>query len=177
MALTVKQVAAEIRPGRYFDGGGLVLVIKLRAGVLGKFFMLQYRSPVTGKDREKGLGSVRSVGLVEARKLASELRAKIEAGIDPLEPDPAEAAPDAPVTFEQAAQACIKKEAPGWRTPKTEQAWRSSLAMYAFPKIGAKAVGEITRQDVAEVLKPIWLEKPEMSHKLRQRIASRGFTG
>ena len=145
-----------------------MLTVRDRGGRIGKYWSLRYRSPVTGLDREVGLGSFPKVGLEAARKLAESLRNEIESGKDPLikiEPSTG----SGPATFGEVAQACIRKNAPAWKSAKTEAAWRSSISTYCKP-IENIPVGEVTRQHVASVLSDIWLQKPELSHKLRQRI-------
>ena len=49
--------------------------------------------------------------------------------------------------------------------------WGSSLARYAHPVFGATPVTEVTRQQVAAALRPIWTTKPETAKRTRQRVA------
>jgi hypothetical protein len=56
----------------------------------------------------------------------------------------------------------IENHKAAWRDGgKIAAQWESSLKTYASPIIGAKAVGRITITDVADVLRPIWLDKAE----------------
>ncbi|EDW4374419.1 site-specific integrase, partial [Salmonella enterica subsp. diarizonae] len=48
--------------------------------------------------------------------------------------------------------------------------WRSSLETYAYPVIGQKRVGEITKTDLLAILEPIWLTKNETASRVRGRI-------
>jgi len=41
------------------------------------------------------------------------------------------------------------------------------LTLYAFPLLGEKGVNEITKEDVLEVLRPIWAEKTETASRTR----------
>ena len=54
----------------------------------------------------------------------------------------------------------------------TEQQWRASLRDYVYPKIGDKAVNEITTTDVMAVLLPIWNEKRVTATRVRNRISA-----
>lgn len=48
--------------------------------------------------------------------------------------------------------------------------WRSTLETYAYPFIGQKVIGEITKVDLLTILEPIWLTKNETASRLRGRI-------
>jgi len=56
-----------------------------------------------------------------------------------------------------------------WRREHRAQ-WRSTLATYAYPKLGKLSVASITTGDVLGALRPIWTEKPETASRLRGRI-------
>src|SRR5437016_26647 len=65
MSLTIKQVASELSPGRYGDGGGLYLQV----GPSGtKSWLFRYEQ--AGRDRYMGLGSINTFNLAEARERA-----------------------------------------------------------------------------------------------------------
>ena len=55
----------------------------------------------------------------------------------------------------------LDQQRPGWRNPKHAQDWPRSLRAYAFPRIGAVPVSEVTTADVLAILTPIWHTKPE----------------
>ena len=57
-----------------------------------------------------------------------------------------------------------------WKTVAQKSSWTSSITTYAFPKIGEKLVEEITRQDILEILKPIWTNKTMTASRLRGRL-------
>ncbi len=104
--LSAKGIEALIKNGvesygAHNDGGGLVLVIDK----FGARWLFKFTSPVTSKRREMGLGTLVTVSLAIARERASEGRALIAKGLDPLiERDrvAADAIRDS-VTFEQCA--------------------------------------------------------------------------
>ncbi|MEE4537938.1 MAG: Arm DNA-binding domain-containing protein, partial [Erythrobacter sp.] len=77
-AVTVKTA----KPGRHADGGGLQLLVK-ESGARSWV----YRFMLKGKSRDIGLGPAGpgGISLADARDLATALRVKVKAGIDPLE--------------------------------------------------------------------------------------------
>ena len=71
-------------------------------------------------------------------------------------------------TFEQAARKVHAEQAPGWK-PRHAGQWASTLCEYVFPRIGAESVANLTPRHFAEVLRPIWLTKPETALRIKQR--------
>jgi len=56
------------------------------------------------------------------------------------------------------------------KNEKHRAQWGSTLQTYAMPIIGAKNVGEITPEDIKDILRPIWDTKHETASRLRGRI-------
>lgn len=180
MPATVKSA----KPGRHADGKGLYLLVKpsgARSWVL--------RIQVDGKRRDVGLGtadlSVRALArpedplipiqilhrklltLSEAREKAKLLRDAAKAGLDPvLERDRErrsipkfrDAARDAHAAVEEGLSV------------KGAKTFISSLENHAFAIIGDIRVDVLSANDVTAVLRPIWMTKPDMARKVRQRI-------
>ena len=73
-------------------------------------------------------------------------------------------------TFADAAFTVVEQKRAGWRSPVQAQAWRSSLKRYAFPRIGRRAISEVTSADVLAILTPIWHVKPVAAKAVRQRL-------
>lgn len=170
MGFTVKQVeklVREAKPATLADGDGLYLKI----GPTGASSW-QYRYQIAGKRRMMGLGSCTDVTLAQAREKATEARKDVKQGIDPLAVKSAETtAQKARVTtFQELALDYIEDHRTSWRNAKHAQQWENTLAQYAFPKIGAKAVQDVSTEDVLGVLKKIWTEKPETASRVRNRI-------
>src|SRR5262245_35694650 len=78
--LSARQIANTRRPGKLFDGAGLILRISPEGH---KTFAFQYMRG--GKSRCMGLGSVAGTSLALARELAAEARAQLARGLDPLD--------------------------------------------------------------------------------------------
>ncbi|MDR2014691.1 MAG: Arm DNA-binding domain-containing protein, partial [Azoarcus sp.] len=72
--LTHREIACFSKPGKYSDGGGLYLQITKN---LSKSWVFRYQ--INGVEHYKGLGSLHSVGLNQARKLARRARASLAA--------------------------------------------------------------------------------------------------
>lgn len=127
------------------------------------------------KKREIGLGAYPDVLPGAARDKAREVRAKLEAGIDPIaERKAAQAALVAAsrrgITFADALNRYAGEKTKEFSTERYRIQWKASVERYAVPEIGGMPVEDITMQDVLRVLQPIWSEKTETASKLRQRI-------
>lgn len=174
-ALTPLQVK-NAKAGRHADGGGLHLLVKdtgARSWV--------YRFMLKGRSRDIGLGTAGpgGISLAAARDLASALRLKVKAGIDPLDERDREAAETlaaaqaaevAGVTFKTVAEAYIAANEGSWRNAKHRQQWRNTLASYVYPVMGQLPVAEIGTAHVLKLLEPIWRDKPETASRIRGRV-------
>jgi hypothetical protein len=149
-------------PGRHADGNGLFLYVKPG----GTRSWIQ-RLVVRGRRRELGLGAVSLVSLAEAREAALANRKLARAGGDPLaEKRRVRGVP----TFAEAARRVIEQKRGGWRGPRHAHDWLRSLERYAFPRIGSRAVSEVSAADLLEILTPIWHTKAETARAVRQRV-------
>ena len=160
--LTVAEVKAKTKPGRYGDGNGLWLQVQ---GKEQKSWLLRYT--FKGRAREMGLGAVADVPLSKARELAADERAKLRMGMDPIEVrrgQGAAAQVAAGMTFREASERYIEDNRAGWLNPKHAQQWRNTLTTYAYPVIGDKACREVAVPDVEAVLRPVWAKKNETAY-------------
>jgi len=156
----------------YADGGGLYLQIS-RTGTKSWIF----RFAMEGREREMGLGPFHTIGLSDARLLATEARKLKLKGEDPIEARKAERQAkrldDArAMTFKQAADAYIKANKAGWKNAKHAAQWEATLAAYADPIFGALPVAAVDTGLVMKALEAIWTEKPETASRLRGRVES-----
>ncbi|MGI4976256.1 MAG: tyrosine-type recombinase/integrase [Janthinobacterium lividum] len=165
--LTARTVTAA-KPGMHADGGGLWL--RVQTG--GRAWLFRYKSPVTGRERLMGLGRTADVPLARARATAAEARQVVAAKRDPLTERRAAAVVQAgdQQTFQQAAEAYIESQRPGWRNPKHAEQWTSTLTQHAFPTLGKLPVGQVGTEDVMRVLEPIWTQIPETASRVRGRV-------
>jgi integrase len=121
--------------------------------------------------RSVGLGPYPEISLAAARDRARENKAKIAAGVDPIEERKAvraalAAASARNLLFTDAADKWIAAKL-SERPEKSQRAVRSTLERYAFPEIGAMTVQAISGQDVARSLQKVWTQKPDTGQKLR----------
>ena len=161
MALSATRVRALKDPGRYSDGGGLHLYIS-RAG--SKSWVL--RTTIDGRRRDIGLGGFPAVSLALAREKASEFRAAVSAGRDPLAD---RSRPPVP-TFREAARAVHEANMPRWRNAKHAGSWLQVLERHAMPALGNTPIDRIDRAEVLGVLTPIWTSRQETARRVRQRL-------
>ena len=160
--LNAKKVLAISEPGMHGDGHGLYLNI---AAGGSKSWILRVTVKGQGKRREIGLGGLEVLSLAEARQKAHGLRAEAKAGRDPIA-----SRDQRETTFEDATRQLHAALAPTFRSEKHRDQWLSGLINHAFPKIGSRDVANIQRQDVLEILNPIWVEMHPTAKRLRQRM-------
>ncbi len=167
--------ARNVMPGSRPVPHGTVPGLRLEPGAAkgeGKW-ILRYVSPVTGKRRDMGLGRYPEVGVSAAGRNGAAARDLIANGRDPInervfERGARRAAAQA-LTFEQAARAVHTEQKPGWRNAKHIDQWINTLRDYVFPIIGARKVADLKPGDFADVLRGLWLDKPETASRVKQR--------
>lgn len=175
MALITDAKARNLKPGEKPIGDGAVRGLRLEPGkAKGQAkWILRFVSPSSRKRRDMGLGAYPETGIAEARKRGTAARELLAMEIDPIEARDAdrEAAKSAAeaMTFETAARAIHAELSAGWANGKHVSQWLNTLTVYAFPQIGGRKVGELAPADFAEVLRPIWLKKPETASRIKQR--------
>jgi len=158
----VKELSA---PGRYSDGGGLLLQISPSGG---KSWLM--RIQINGRRRDIGLGELRHVSLRNARLEAAAIKKLAASGVDPLE-ERRKVEVVIP-TFETAAKMAHAELVKGWKNGKHTKQWLKTLELYAFPKLGKLKVDKIDGPLIRDVLAEIWLGVPETARRVRQRIGT-----
>lgn len=173
-ALDVKRAihsGAKDRNEWFAVGGVAGLLLQITPGQTKSWLL---RTTVGTTRRAFGLGPYPEIGLAAARERAREAKAKIEAGVDPIEERKAvraalAAARARNLTFAEAADKWIVAKLAD-RPEKSQKAVRATLTRYAFPEIGKLTVQEIAAQDVVRALNTIWTAKPDTAAKLRQYL-------
>jgi len=122
-----------------------------------------------------GLGSLKTIGLSEAREEAERCRKLLKDGKDPIETRQAERAKEAVanakiMTFNECAVACMAAHEAGWRNAQHRAQWAATLTTYAYPVIGKLPVDAIDTGLVMKILQPIWIKKNETASRLRGRM-------
>jgi integrase len=167
--------AKRLDPNSKAVADGTIPGLRLEPGSTkgrGKW-ILRFVSPVTGKRRDMGLGTYPEVGIAEARARGLAARQVIASALDPIEKREAACAAGKALaeamTFERAARALHESLKPGWKNTKHVDQWLNTLRDYVFPEIGSAGVADLGASDFAEVLRPIWLDKPETASRVKQR--------
>ena len=149
--------------GKHADGQGLWLVKRADGGS-----QWVLRISLGGKRREMGLGNCNDVSLREARELASEYRKLAKQGIDPIKFRIAEKRallkPGRSLT--KIATAAYEAKKAELKNDGTNARWFSPLQLHVLPKLGRLSVEDITQQDIAEALQPIWHQRLRRQRKL-----------
>lgn len=164
--MTALDVKRLVDPGLHAVGtvSGLCLCVKpsgARSWVL--------RTKVGDRRAELGLGGYPTVTLAGAFEGARAALAQIKAGADPVSQRRDKRA-IVEWNFKKTAVAYIATHRAAWKSPKSAQQWENSLANYAYPLIGEKAVRDIGKADVLAVIDPIWTTKNETAGRVRNRI-------
>ena len=140
------------------------------------------RITVDGKRRDVGLGGYPLVSLRTARQEAEKARRLAADGSDPIVrrgQDTAarkaalSAASEAEArTFKAVALACIKAQAPGWKSGRTADLWEASLTAHAFPTLGDMPVAAVDRAAVLRAIEAVWTSRPATARKVLRRIGT-----
>lgn len=160
-----------LQSGVHPDGGGLYLQVTAAAdGALSRSWF--YRFSRDGHERRMGLGSLRSVSIAEARKLADGARRLVSQGADPIAERDKErqSSEENVVTFRQAFETYFAAKRQTLSNEKHQAQWKSTMEAYVFPTIGSQAVADVTTGQILDVLSPIWFAKPETAKRVLQRL-------
>lgn len=158
--LTAASAKAALRkPGRYRDGGGLMLYVR-EPGKASWVARLQ----INKKRRDYGLGSYDLVTLAEAREKARAYKRELLAGGDPI----AMAKPDEKLMrlFRDTALEFLEAKVSKASRART----KGRLQKHAFPKLGKLQLQSVDADVIADCLRPIWQSKPETARKVRNLI-------
>jgi integrase len=175
--LTVAEIK-RLTEGTHFVGGvgGLTLQVGNYSDVLKRHpASWVLRVYVGSKKRHIGIGSYPEIDPSEARNRALKLKAQVAQGVDPkLEKTRLQGRlnteREKAKTFKFCAETYLNIHDSDYRNRKHAMQWRTTLSCYAYPKLGAKLVSEITIEDIVAVLSPIWNEKTETAKRLQSRI-------
>ena len=160
------------KPGKYYDGGGLMLLATAtRTKGVTRAWCFRYQ--IDKRERVMGLGSARVVSLAEARAKANDARKLLAAGVDPLAHRNAErmasrAAELHTATFQQCLDQLLDSHGDQWREKHARQ-YRNSMETYCRPLM-AVAVGDIDVGMVLKCIEPEWKRAPETMDRVRRRI-------
>lgn len=150
----------SLKVGIHSDGDGLYLRV-FKAGSKSWVFIYKRK----GIRTELGLGGygqgTAPVSLALAREKAEAIRQRLARGEEL----------DSKKTFLEVMDDVLDVKQASFRNEKHKAQWSMTLTKYAEP-LHKKPIADITRDDVLEVLKPIWTTIPETADRTRQRIAA-----
>lgn len=161
--LTAQFVRYADVPGRYHDGAGMGLMLRIMPS--GSRQWVQ-RMMCDNKRIEIGLGSPPVVSLSEARDKAIDNKRLVYRGENPLT---LRAAAAAIPTFDEAAEEAIAVLSVG-KAAKYEVRFKGALRLHVSPHIGGKKVTAITPRDLNEFLKDLIIHKPSVAKKVKEYI-------
>lgn len=186
---TARGILAIYLPGWYADPETRGLYLRVFEGADGPSHSWLYRftSPVSGKRRAMGLGSLEICSLANARQKSLDLRRAIFEGIDPIDERQAKIlgareSHQHSITFNEAADRCIKTKQAEWSNSKHNDQWVSTIKTYALPIIGKLKVDQITTAHIVKLLEQeikkkngevegtFWKVRTETATRVRQRI-------
>ena len=176
--LTDKEVQAAKPGSNMRDGGGLFLRVTSKGG---KSWVFRFTSPagdMAGKGREMGLGSYPAVSLSGARDAATEARALVIKGVDPIAEQAARrvetvqeatAKAAAPTLGDYADRVFLPDMLKGFSNAAHRQQWAATFTTH-FAPLRRKKLADVTKKDVLDVVKPLWAEKYETASRSLGRL-------
>ncbi|OCG33549.1 hypothetical protein A9G29_03915 [Gilliamella sp. Fer2-1] len=151
----IKVLKATSKDKKYFDGGGLFLLVKSTGAKLWRF---KYKKPISHKETLLSFGKYPETSLQQARKQRDEARELIKQGIDPQhykaeqEQRKQEACNN---TFYAMAERWLKfKTEQGLEEQTLKKAWRS-LENHVFPYIKDIPINQVTAIKAINALQPL----------------------
>lgn len=164
----LKAVQVKSLPeGKHCDGGGLWLFKRPDGG--GQW---TFRFTLWGRQREMGLGSVRTLSLAQARQASEEVRRRVVNGEDPVKLKKIERGKLHRVEnrLEAIAMAALAAKTPELKGSGEDGRWIAPLRLHVLPKLGKTPVTQIDQHDIRDVLAPIWQMKNETARKALSRL-------
>lgn len=164
---TLKKILS-LADGRYStDERGLSLKVH---GVRRSWI---YRYTFDGKRQEVNIGNARDVSHQKAIERVTKIKLDLIDGKDPKAKRESSQAGSA-IKFEDFYESAINEIASVklWRNKKHAQQWLNTVRDYAVPGLSGIEVRNITVNDIARVLKPIWTTKTETASRVRGRLES-----
>jgi integrase len=162
--------------GTHADGGNLFLRVRSKNS---RQWIFRYKR--LGKVTEISIGPTLTRDITEARDMADAMRKAIRDGIDPAsivrKLDPGDR-----MTFKTYAERIDQHRRPTLKPGRHVDKFANSLRDYVYPFIGDKQPGDISYQDIENILKqpvevkgkegkhPFWNAKHETARRVRRRI-------
>lgn len=159
----------KFKDGEYSFSDGLYLLVRQDSRSRAWILVAKVR----GKKYRRSLGDATIMTIAQAKLEALKMKARLlEGDVQTDAEKKAETAAKKKHTFASIYREAIeaKADVAQWRNEKHGAQWFATIETYALPALGKKDVAEITREDVLEVLRPIWKTKTETASRVRSRI-------
>lgn len=162
--------------GTHADGGNLFLRVRSKNS---RQWIFRYKHH--GKVTEISIGPTLTRDITEARDMADAMRKAIRDGVDPAT-IVRKVHPGDRVTFKTYAERIDRHRRPTLKPGRHVDKFANSLRDYVYPFIGDKQPGDVSYQDVEDILKqpvevkgkegkhPFWNAKHETARRVRRRI-------
>lgn len=142
----IRNLKPQLKEIKYFDGGGLYLLVTPSGG---KLWRLKYL--LAGKEKKLALGSYPEISLATARQKRLEARELVAQGIDPAETKKEKLSREQE-TFELIAREWHSRFSPNWEA-KTGEKILARLEKNIFPFIGNNPISEIKAPELLSMLR------------------------
>lgn len=160
------------KPYKMTDGGGLFLLVQPSGGKLWR-----YKFRLSGKEGLHSLGAYPDVNLAAARDLHRAARTQVASGVNPVQSRQAERAQAAQAEL-QAKSGAFLTVLQAWRDVKDPKLAQASLKQrnneiqkYLVPAFRSRAIADITRTELAAMLKKVEARTPEVARNLRSYLS------
>ena len=150
------------------------LYLRKRKGRADTWLMIYM---IHGRRREMPIGFLSDMPVSQAKITVEQYRSMISRGIDPMTHRREALAAIADTgtkvytfadLYEEAMPIIAKTKR--WKNEKHSHQWRQTIEDYALPVLKERDVATIDRDDILEVLKPIWETKTDTAKRLRGRL-------
>ncbi|MDD2389289.1 MAG: integrase arm-type DNA-binding domain-containing protein [Desulfobacterales bacterium] len=161
----VRTIKPAGKPQKFFDGGGLFLLVTPTGG---KLWRLKYR--FGGTEKLLSIGAYPQTSLADARQKREQASAMICNGVDPSDNKKAQKAAGAQETetFEVIAREWHAKFSASWAASHSNKIIRR-FELYVFPWLGDRPIKSITALDLLTVLRRIEAKGTlETAHRTQQ---------
>lgn len=149
---------------KLFDGEGLSIKITT---IGRKIWLFDYYSPINGKRRTFTIGKYPTISLKDARFKKTELRAKVDKGIDPKEELKTKKINS--LTLNTVIDEWLEIEAKSLEK-STMDAKISRFKNHVIPKLGNRPIKSINHIELAEIIKETGKETPSTAQIVSQLL-------
>ena len=172
---TVAKPKHQAKPYKLADGGGLFLLVLPKGNDGQRSRLWRYKYRVDGKEGLYALGAYPEISLADARKMHRAARWLVERGKHPLQYveeakqyQAQQAARKAANTFRVVCESWLSRDKKS--SPRTIAQRRRELEKDVFPRMGDKAIADIRKEELKELLEAVQERAPEVARNIRNYL-------